>query len=101
VTTTIVGGQLFNPSTGAWSFATSTAADFASRFGDPTAVPVALPSGRVLVLLDTVALGFDPEGRPSAGQALDNLSLTWLLLGANGFLLLLVAVGLLRGPRRP
>jgi hypothetical protein len=52
-------------------------------------------------LLDTVALGFDPEGRPPAGQALDNLSLTWLLLGANGFLLLLVAVGLLRGPRRP
>ena len=101
VTTMVVGGQLFSPSTGDWAFATSTAVDFASRFGDPTPVPVALPSGRVVVLLDTVALGFDPQGRPPAGQALDNLSLTWLLLGANGVLLLLVAIGLLRGPRRP
>jgi hypothetical protein len=99
VTTEIVGGQLFNPSTGEWTFATSTAVDFASRFGDPAPVPAALPSGRVVVLLDTVALGFDPTGRPPAGQALDNLSLTWLLLGANGVLLLLVAIGLLRGPR--
>ena len=100
VTTTIVGGQVFDPSTGAWAFASSTAADFASRFGDPTPVPVALPSGRVVVLLDTVALAFDPEGRPPAGQALDNLSLSWFLLGANGALLLLLAVGLLRGRAR-
>jgi hypothetical protein len=99
ITTTIVGGQLFDPSTGAWSFATSTAADFASRFGDPTPVAVALPSGRVVVLLDTVALGFDPAGRPPAGQALDNLSLTWLLLGLDGGLVLLVLIGLFRGRR--
>ena len=97
VTTTIVGGQLFSPLTGAWTFATSTAADFASRFGDPTPVPVALPSGRVVVLLDTVALAFDPEAQPPAGQALDNLSLTWLLLGLDGGLFLLVVLGLLRG----
>jgi N-acetylneuraminic acid mutarotase len=100
VTTEIVGGQLFNPSSGEWAFATSTAVDFASRFGDPTPVPAALPSGRVVVLLDTVALGFDPQGRPPAGQVLNNLSLTWLLLGANGVLLLLVAIGLLRGRDR-
>jgi N-acetylneuraminic acid mutarotase len=100
VTTEIVGGQLFNPSTGDWAFATSTAVDFASRFGDPMPVPAALPSGRVVVLLDTVALGFDPQGRPPAGQALNNLSLTWLLLGANGVLLLLLAIGLLRGRER-
>jgi hypothetical protein len=99
VTTTIVGGQLFDPSTGAWSFATSTAADFASRFGDPTPVPVVLPSGRVVVLLDTVALAFDPQARPPAGQALDNPSLTWLLLGLDGGLLLLLLIGLLRGRR--
>ena len=97
VTTEIVGGQLFDPSTGAWAFATSTAADFASRFGDPTPVPVALPSGRVVVLLDTVALAFDPEAQPPAGQALDNLSLTWLLLGLDGGLFLLLVLGLLRG----
>jgi hypothetical protein len=95
VTTTIVGGQLFSPSTGSWAFATSTAVDFGSRFGEPTPVPIALPSGQVVVLLDTVVLGFDPQGRPPAGQALDNLSLTWLLLGINGGLLLLLAVGLL------
>ncbi|HVS06095.1 MAG TPA: kelch repeat-containing protein [Candidatus Dormibacteraeota bacterium] len=99
VTTTIVGGQLFDPSTGAWAFATSTAADFASRFGDPTPVPVALPSGRVVVLLDTVALGFDPEGRPPAGQALASLSLTWLILGLDGGLLMLLVISLLRGRR--
>jgi hypothetical protein len=99
VTTTIVGGQLFDPSTGAWAFATSTAADFASRFGDPTPVAVALPSGRVVVLLDTVALAFDPAGRPPAGQALDNLSLTWLLLGLDGGLFLFLVFGLLRGRR--
>ena len=99
VTTEIVGGQLFDPSTDAWAFATSTAADFASRFGDPTPVPVALPSGRVVVLLDTVALAFDPEAQPPAGQALDNLSLTWLLLGVNGGLVLLLLIGLLRGRR--
>jgi len=74
VTTIVVGGQLFNPSTGDWTFATSTAVDFASQFGEPTPVPVALPSGRVVVLLDTIALGFDPQGRPPAGQALDNLA---------------------------
>jgi hypothetical protein len=100
VTTIVVGGQLFNPSTGDWTFATSTAVDFASQFGEPTPVPVALPSGRVVVLLDTIALGFDPQGRPPAGQALDNLSLTWLLLGANGVLLLLLAIGVLRGQAR-
>jgi hypothetical protein len=99
VTTTIVGGQLFNPSTGAWTFATSTAADFASRFGDPTPVPVALPSGRVVVLLDTVALAFDPEAQPPTGQALDSLSLTWLILGLDGVLFLLLVFGLLRGRR--
>jgi hypothetical protein len=99
VTTTIVGGQLFSPSTGAWSFATSTAADFASRFGDPTPVPVALPSGRVVVLLDTVALAFDPEAQPPTGQALDSLSLTWLILGLDGGLFLLLVFGLLRGRR--
>jgi hypothetical protein len=99
VTTIIVGGQLFNPSTADWTFATSTTVDFASQFGDPTPVPVALPSGRVVVLLDTVALGFDPKGRPPAGQMLDNLSLTWLLLGVNGVLLLLLAIGMLRGRR--
>jgi hypothetical protein len=99
VTTTIVGGQLFDPSTGAWEFATSTAADFASRFGDPTPVPVALPSGRVVVLLDTVALAFDPEAQPPTGQALDSLSLTWLILGLDGGLFLLLVFGLLRGRR--
>jgi hypothetical protein len=99
VTTTIVGGQLFDPSTGAWEFATSTAADFASRFEQPTPVPVALPSGRGVVLLDTVALAFDPQARPPAGQALDNISLTWLLLGLNGGLVLLLLIGLLRGRR--
>jgi hypothetical protein len=100
VTTIVVGGQLFNPSTLDWTFASSTAVDFASQFGEPTPVPVVLPSGGVVVLLDTIALGFDPQGRPPAGQALDNLSLTWLLLGANGALLLLLAVGLLRGRDR-
>lgn len=99
VTTIVVGGQLYNPPTGEWTFASSTAVDFASQFGEPTPVPVVLPSGRVVVLLDTIALGFDPQGRPPAGQVLDNLSLTWLLVGVNGVLLLLVAVGLLRGQR--
>lgn len=100
VTTTIVGGQFFDPSTHNWTFATSTAVEVASQFGEPTPVPVVLPDGRVLVLLDTVALGFDPQGHPPAGQALDNLSLTWLLLGVNGVLLLLLATGLLLGRSR-
>jgi Galactose oxidase, central domain/Kelch motif len=99
VSTAIVGGQLFNPSTSNWTFATSTAVDLASQFGEPAPVPVALPSGRVLVLLDTIALGFDPQGQPPARQALDNLSLTWLLLGLNGVLLVLLALGLLLGRR--
>jgi hypothetical protein len=99
VSTAIVGGQLFNPSTSNWTFATSTAVDLGSRFEEPAPVPVALPSGRVLVLLDTIALGFDPQGQPPAGQALDNLSLTWLLLGLNGVLLVLLALGLLLGRR--
>jgi hypothetical protein len=52
-----------------------------------------------VVILDTIALGFDPQARPPAGQALDNLSLTWLLLGVNAVLLLLLGIGLLRAAR--
>jgi Kelch motif protein len=99
VTTLVVGGQVFDPSTGSWAFATSTAVDFASQFGEPAPVPVALPSGSVAVLLESVALLFDPQGRPPAGQALDNFSVTWVLLGLDGLLLLLLAIGLLLGRR--
>jgi hypothetical protein len=99
VGTAFIGGQVFDPASGDWNFTTTTSVSVSSLFlqegGSPEAV--ALPNGEAIVLLQTVALAFHPDASPPAGQVLDSLGLTLLLLALAAFLVLLLAIGYVRG----
>jgi hypothetical protein len=96
-----VGGQVFDPSSGNWDFATTASVSVASLFlqegGSPEVVP--LPNGDAVVLLQTVALAFHPALSPPAGQVLDSTGLTIVLLGAAALMGLLLLLGYVRGLR--
>jgi hypothetical protein len=80
----VVGGQLFDPQSGDWSFATSTPVLVTFRVGLDQLRPIVGTSGRAaVVLLDTadLALSFDPDGKPPPGLILDSTGLA-LVLGA-------------------
>lgn len=102
VGTAFVGGQIFDPESGDWNFATTTSVSVSSNVlqQSGTSITVGLPNGDALVLLQTVALDFHPAVTPPAGQVLDSAGLTVVLLAVLGLLLLLLAVGYVRG-RRP
>jgi hypothetical protein len=101
VGTAYVGGQVFDPATGDWNFTTTTSVSISSLFLQSGGSPetVALPNGEAIVLLETVALAFHPDVSPPAGQVLDSVGLTLLLLAAAGLLGLLLLLGYFRGSR--
>jgi Galactose oxidase, central domain len=102
VGTAFVGGQLFDPASGDWNFATTTSVLVSSLFlnegGSPEAV--ALPNGEAIVLLQTVALAFHPNESPPAAQILDSTGLTILLLALAALLALLLLLWYVRGVRQ-
>jgi hypothetical protein len=101
VGTALVGGQLLDPASGDWNFATTTSVLVSSLFLNEGGSPegVALPNGEAIVLLQTVALAFHPNESPPAAQILDSTGLTLLLLTAAGLLALLLLIGYLLGFR--
>src|SRR4029077_19153857 len=101
VGTAYVGGQVFDPSSGSWDFATTASVSVASLFLQEGGSPevVAVPNGDAVVLLQTVALAFHPALSPPARQVLDSTGLTILLLGAAALLGLLFLLGYVRGLR--
>lgn len=81
LTTVIVGGQVYDPSSGAWSYVTSTEALTSTRYGLPQVLGAApLTSNRVLILLENSALIFDANASPPQTAVLDSSSLTASLL---------------------
>jgi hypothetical protein len=96
-----VGGQVFDPASGDWNFATTTSVLVSSLFLNEGGSPetVALPNGEAIILLQTVALAFHPNLTPPAGQLLDSTGLTVLLLALAALLAFLLLLGYVRGVR--
>jgi hypothetical protein len=99
--TAFVGGQVFDPASGDWNFATTTSVSVSSLFLQQGGSPetVALPNGDAIVLLETVALAFHPDTSPPAGQVLDSSGFTILLSALASFFGLLLAIGYILGNR--
>lgn len=92
LSTVVVGGQLYDPSSAGWSFATSTEAQTSTRFGSPTVMGVApLGPDRVLILLENAALIFNADASPPQGAYLESESVTLLLAALAGALVLAIA----------
>jgi hypothetical protein len=102
VGTEFVGGQIFDPASGAWSVTTTTAVPVSAflLIQGLNPVAVALPNGDAFVLLETVAITFHPNVAPPPAQVLESSGLTLLLLGVAAILGLLLLVGYLLGRRR-
>lgn len=101
LTTTVIGGQLFDPASGSWSFVTSTSAVTTARFGSPQVIGTAtLSSNRMLILLENNALIFDADAPPPQTALLDSSSLTTALLAIIAALLLAIAIGYVGGRAR-
>jgi N-acetylneuraminic acid mutarotase len=100
VGTEFVGGQVFDPATGGWTFTTTTSVPVSSFLlaQGLNPVAVALPNGDAIVVLGTAALAFHPGNAPPATQVLESTGLMMLLLGLAAILgtLLLVAYVLAR-----
>jgi Kelch motif protein len=80
----VVGGQVFDPASGDWRFATSTSLLVPSRLRQVDAPTVfAQATGRAVVLIETagLALSFDPAGSPPAVLILDSTGLALVLAG--------------------
>lgn len=93
LTTVVVGGQVYDPSSGGWSFVTSTEALTSTRYGLPRVVGAApLTSNRVLILLENEALIFDANAPPSRTAVLDSPSITALLLAVAAGLVIAISV---------
>jgi hypothetical protein len=102
VGTEFVGGQIFDPATGSWTFTTTTSVPVSAFLlvQGLNPVAVALPNGDAFVLLETVAVTFYPNVAPPASQVLESTSVTVLLLGVAAALGLLLLAGYLL-TRRP
>jgi hypothetical protein len=78
VASLVIGGQVFDPISGDWTFATSTPLLVSSRSSNPPP-PVVIPKsgGKAIVLLGTpgLALAFDPSGAPPPVLILDSSGL--------------------------
>jgi N-acetylneuraminic acid mutarotase len=94
-TALVVGGQVFDPSSGDWRFATSTSVLVSSRLvqgGAPTVV--AQPAGTAVIVFGTaaIALSFNPSGTPPPVLILDSSALAVVLAGLAAALCLWLVV---------
>lgn len=96
-----VGGQVFDPTTNQWTFATTTQVPLplVYLYAGGTSLAVSLPDGRALVLLQTVTLVFHPEVAPPAAEVLDSTGLTVELVAALAVIALLLLLAYRRASR--
>ncbi len=94
----LVGGQIFDPSTNEWSYAStfSLTLPLASMFSGGPPLAVSLPNGTAVVILQTDAVAYHPQVPPPATQLLDSTGFTFEL----GAALLVIAVLLVLAYRR-
>jgi hypothetical protein len=98
----LVGGQIFDPSTDQWTYATTTSVPLplVYLYSGGLQISVALPDGSAVVILQTVALSFRPQVPPPPTQVLDSTGLTFELGAAVLVILLLIGLAYRRAGRR-
>jgi hypothetical protein len=94
----LVGGQIFDPATNGWTYASTTSIvmPLGYMFSGGLPTVVSLPNGSALVILNTDVLAFHPEMAPRSTQLLDSTGLTFEL----GAALLVIAILLVLVYRR-
>src|SRR6266568_4942317 len=94
----LVGGQIFDPETDQWTYASTTSLmmPLGYMFSGGLPVVVSLPNGSALVILQTDVLAFHPRVAPRSTQLLDSTGLTFEL----GAALLVIAILLVIAYRR-
>jgi Kelch motif/Galactose oxidase, central domain len=91
----VVGGQIFDPASDDWSFATSTSAQVSSRFAQAEAPRVVAQSDATAVVLLAYAgraFIFNPSGNPPPVLILDSSGLALVLAGLAAALCLWLAI---------
>jgi len=91
----IVGGQIFDPTSDDWSFATSTSAQVSSRFAQAEAPRVVAQTDATAVVLLAYAgrsFIFNPSVNPPPGLILDSSGLGLVLAGLAAALCLWLAI---------
>lgn len=103
-----VGGQIFDPSTNQWTFATTTTVplSIAFLFQGGNQLAASLQDGTVLLLLqlggnlqNTVALTYHPQVAPPAADVLDSTGLTAELVVALAVIVVLLLLAYRRAGR--
>lgn len=95
-----VGGQIFDPATNQWLYATTTSVAVPLAFMDQGGqLSVALPNGNALVFLPTETLAYHPQVPPPATQVLDSTGLTFELGAAAVVIVLLLLLAYRRATR--
>lgn len=97
----LVGGELFDPATNQWTYATTTAVTMPLLYMFNGTPPVALPlaDGSALVILQTTAVAFHPQDQAPTTLPLDSSGLTLLLGAAIVVILLLIVIAYRRAAR--
>ena len=98
----LVGGQIFDPATNQWTYVSTTSVSMplVYLFGRSLQqIAVTLPNGKALVVMETVALAFDPKLAPPATQVLDSTGLTFELGAAVLVIVLLMLIAYRRAGR--
>lgn len=88
----LVGGQIFDPATDGWTYASTTSLvmPLGYMFSGGLPTVVSLPNGSALVILQTDVLAFHPEMAPPSTQLLDSAGLTFELGAAVVVIVLLI-----------
>ena len=94
----LVGGQIFDPATDGWAYASTTSIvmPLGYMFSGGLPTVASLPNGSALVILQTEVLAFHPEMAAPSTQLLDSTGLTFEL----GAALLVIAILLVLAYRR-
>lgn len=97
----LVGGQVFDPSTNQWTYASTTAVTMplGYMFAGQPPIAVALANGTAVVILQTDAVAYDPELAPPSSQLLDSTGLTFELGAGLVVIVLLMLIAYRRAVR--
>lgn len=87
----VVGGQIYDPADNEWNYVTTTTLTMPLLYMFNGAPPVvlSLADGTAIVILQTSAIAFHPEGAPPSTQILDSTGLT-LGLGVAALVIVLL-----------
>jgi hypothetical protein len=99
-TALMLGGQIFDPGTGSWNFATTTtisiSATLSAQLGPAIEVGAVVPAGYAVIVLGATAVAFHPDVGPPSNAVLDGTALTWVLGIVAALLALLLGLSYVR-----